>query len=185
MSKHCGWLLYGVVDTGGWQWQRCGHQLQGIRGLERKTYIRHYHLHLPCHDHTQHMNDTNSFSPAKIPASHSLNNCLLCWSKGTFNLLKRLKIPRFIGIYQINTLNSNLNSSAGEITISKSDVTTIELHNPRITNTSNCESKSQIDTESMFIDSITKQGYLVQKIHPSYRKCCYDFDLLTIFKVDT
>lgn len=82
-------------------------------------------------------------------------------------------------------MNIVSNSSGGEATIPESDVTTIELHDPRINNSSQCESKSQIDTESMFIDSVTQKGYLVQKIHPSYRKCCYDFDNLTIFKVNT
>ena len=92
--------------------------------------------------------------------------------------------PNFIATYKIIVLDIISNRSGGETTILESEVTTIELHDPRINNSSQCESKSQTDTESMFIDSVTKKGYLVQKIHPSYRKCCYDFDNLTIFKVN-
>ena len=74
------------------------------------------------------------------------------------------------------------NSTSGKTTIPESEITIVELKDPTLKGVTKCHPNTQIDTETLFIDSVTDSGYLIQKVHIGTR-CCNDFSGVRIFKV--
>ena len=72
--------------------------------------------------------------------------------------------------------------NSGTTMISESQITTIELVDPTLKGVKKCHPNTQIDTETLFIDSATDSGYLIQKVHKD-KKCCNDFSGVRILKV--
>ena len=56
-------------------------------------------------------------------------------------------------------------STSGKITIRASNVTTFVLNDPEVTNATICDEGTKKDFESVFIDPISKYGYLIQKVN--------------------
>ena len=54
-------------------------------------------------------------------------------------------------------------SDGGKISLTKSEYTTIELKDTEITTATVCKEDTKKDMETLFIDPISKDGYLVQK----------------------
>ena len=54
-------------------------------------------------------------------------------------------------------------SDGGKISLTKSEYTTIELKDTEITAATVCKEDTKKDMETLFIDPISKDGYLVQK----------------------
>ena len=73
-------------------------------------------------------------------------------------------------------------SESGTTTIPESEITTIELIDPTLKGVTKCHPNTQMDTETLFIDSVTNSGYLIQKVHKDPR-CCNDFSGVRILKV--
>ena len=76
-------------------------------------------------------------------------------------------------------------SGGGKASVLESEITVIELNNPNVNSETTCDRHSQIDSEAMFIDPYTNNGYLIQKVHADKvaENCCSDFTSVSIFKV--
>ena len=55
-------------------------------------------------------------------------------------------------------------SDGGKITIPGSEITKLVLDDPNVNATSVCSEVTQKDTETLFIDPISKAGYIIQKV---------------------
>ena len=73
-------------------------------------------------------------------------------------------------------------SELGTITIPHIEIKIIELIDPTLKGVTKCHPNSQVDTESLLVDSLTHSGYLIQKVHIA-KKCCNDFSGVRILKV--
>ena len=68
------------------------------------------------------------------------------------------------------------------VTIPHSEIKVIELIDPTLKGVTKCHPNTQVDTETLLIDSLTNSGYLIQKVHIA-TKCCNDFSGVRILKV--
>ena len=57
---------------------------------------------------------------------------------------------------------STICRNGGKINIRKSEIATLVLEDPEAT----CGEDVKEDTEAMFVDPITKYGYIIQKVRP-------------------